>query len=73
MRPYCVPNLSAGKYVAKKAKTEGYYSAVIVPKALEIGPQLQKTFATAYKKLVRLLKKAFKTKLFLIAQYLSHR
>ncbi|MEH6656889.1 hypothetical protein [Leeuwenhoekiella marinoflava] len=59
MRPYCVPTLSAGKYVAKKAKTEGYYSAVIVPKALEIGPQLQKTFAMAYKKVGQVIKESF--------------
>lgn len=51
---YYVPTLSAGKYVAEKAKIEGYYPAVIVPKALEIGPQLQKTFAMAYKKGVKI-------------------
>lgn len=49
-----VPTMSAGKYVAEKAKIEGYYPAVIVPKALEIGPQLQKTFAKAYKKGVKI-------------------
>ena len=47
---YYVPTLSAGKYVAEKAKIEGYYPKIIVPKALAIGPQLQKTFAKAYKK-----------------------
>ncbi|PHQ29946.1 metal-dependent hydrolase family protein [Leeuwenhoekiella nanhaiensis] len=47
---YYVPTLSAGKYVADKALIKGYYPEVIVPKALEIGPQLQKTFAMAYKK-----------------------
>ena len=47
---YYVPTLSAGKYVAEKAKIKDYYPAIIVPKALEIGPQLQKTFAMAYKK-----------------------
>lgn len=47
---YYVPTLSAGKYVAEKAKIEGYYPKIIVPKALAIGPQLQKTFANAYKK-----------------------
>ena len=51
---YYVPTLSAGKYVAEKAKIEGYYPAIIVPKALEIGPQLQKTFAKAYKKGVKI-------------------
>ncbi|MGB3775490.1 MAG: amidohydrolase family protein, partial [Leeuwenhoekiella sp.] len=47
---YYVPTLSAGKYVAEKAKIDGYYPKIIVPKALAIGPQLQKTFAKAYKK-----------------------
>lgn len=47
---YMVPTISAGKYVAEKAKIEGFYPAIIVPKALEVGPQLQGTFAKAYKK-----------------------
>ena len=47
---YLVPTLSAGKYVAEKAKEEGYYPAIIVPKALEIGSQIQDMFSRAYKK-----------------------
>ena len=47
---FYVPTLSAGKYVAEKAKIKGYYPEIIVPKALEIGPQLQTTFGKAYKK-----------------------
>jgi imidazolonepropionase-like amidohydrolase len=47
---YLVPTISAGKYVAEKAKIEGFYPAIIVPKALEVGPQLQGTFAKAYKR-----------------------
>ncbi|MAZ27882.1 MAG: amidohydrolase [Cytophagaceae bacterium] len=47
---YYVPTISAGMYVADKAKIDGYYPAIIVPKALEIGPQIQNTFARAYKK-----------------------
>jgi len=46
---YLVPTISAGKYVMEKAKEPGYFPAVIVPKALEIGPQIQETFAKAYK------------------------
>lgn len=46
---YLVPTISAGKFVAEKAKIDGYYPAVIVPKALHIGPQLKATFAKAYK------------------------
>jgi len=46
---YLVPTISAGKYVAEKAKVEGYYPAIIVPKALEIGSQIQDMFSRAYK------------------------
>jgi|TARA_R100000479_G_scaffold168753_1_gene109969 imidazolonepropionase-like amidohydrolase len=46
---YLVPTISAGKYVAEKAKVEGYYPAIIVPKALEIGSQIQDMFGRAYK------------------------
>lgn len=47
---YYVPTISAGKYVAEKAKVKGFYPEIIVPKALEIGPQIQNTFKKAYKK-----------------------
>jgi len=49
-KTFYVPTLSAGKFVAEKAQINGYYPAIIVPKALAIGPQLEKTFAQAYKK-----------------------
>ncbi len=51
---YFVPTISAGKFVAEKAKEEGYFPAIIVPKALAIGPQIQETFAKAYKKGVKI-------------------
>jgi len=47
---YLVPTISAGKFVARKAKIDGFYPSVIVPKALAIGPKLQSTFAEAYKR-----------------------
>ncbi|WP_339699223.1 amidohydrolase family protein [uncultured Marixanthomonas sp.] len=47
---YLVPTISAGKYVAEKAKVKGYYPAIIVPKALEIGSQIQDMFGRALKK-----------------------
>ena len=47
---YLVPTISAGKYVADKAKVDGYYPSIIVPKALEIGSQIQNMFSRAYKK-----------------------
>lgn len=45
---YLVPTLSAGRFVAEKAKIPGFYPPVIVPKALRIGPRIQKTFTEAY-------------------------
>ena len=46
---YYIPTISAGMFVAAKAKEQGYYPQIIVPKALEIGPRLLNTFTTAYK------------------------
>lgn len=51
---YYVPTISAGKFVAEKAKEPGYYHPLVVPKALEIGPQVQKTFGEAYKRGVKI-------------------
>ena len=46
---YYIPTISAGMFVAEKAKEDGYYPPIIVPKALEIGPQILKTFSKALK------------------------
>ncbi len=46
---YYVPTISAGKFVAEKAKIDGYFPAVVRPKAAAIGPQIQDTFARALK------------------------
>lgn len=47
---YLVPTITAGKEVETKAKVKGYYPDIVVPKALAVGPQIQGTFARAYKK-----------------------
>ena len=47
---YYIPTLSAGSYVAEKALIPNYYPAIVVPKALAIGPKIKATFAKAYKK-----------------------
>ncbi|CAM1362071.1 metal-dependent hydrolase family protein [Tenacibaculum xiamenense] len=47
---YLVPTITAGKEVEEKAKIRGFYPAIVVPKALAVGPQIQGTFAKAYKK-----------------------
>ncbi|MFT5436521.1 MAG: imidazolonepropionase-like amidohydrolase [Ulvibacter sp.] len=46
---YLVPTLSAGRYVAQKAKIKGYYPEIIIPKIIEIDAQLRATFAMVYK------------------------
>ncbi|WP_293871219.1 amidohydrolase family protein [Flavobacterium sp.] len=47
---YLVPTIIAGKTVEENAKKTNYYPAIIVPKALSIGPRIQATFAKAYKR-----------------------
>ncbi|MCV6628882.1 MAG: amidohydrolase family protein [Flavobacteriaceae bacterium] len=46
---YLVATISAGKQVALKADEKGFYPAVVAKKAKEVGPQIQNTFARAYK------------------------
>ena len=47
---YLVPTITAGKEVSEKARIENYYPELVVPKALEIGPQIQEKFGQAYRK-----------------------
>jgi imidazolonepropionase-like amidohydrolase len=51
---FFVPTISAGKFVAEQAKVPGYYHPLVVPKALEIGPQIQQTFSKAYRRGVKI-------------------
>ena len=44
-----VPTIHAGRFVAEKAKVDGYYPDIVRPKAARIGSQIQATFARAYK------------------------
>jgi imidazolonepropionase-like amidohydrolase len=46
---WLVPTIIAGKSTADSAKIPGYYSDIVTPKALATGPQIQNTFAKAYK------------------------
>ncbi len=46
---YYVPTIIAGKSVSDSAKINGYFPPAIARKALEVGPQVQQTFAKAYK------------------------
>ncbi len=49
-----VPTISAGRFVADKAREPDYYSALVRPKAAAIGPLMQATLARAYKAGVRI-------------------
>ena len=51
---YYVPTISAGKFVVEKAKIPGYFPAVVVPKALMVGPIIQATFQRAYQSGVKI-------------------
>lgn len=46
---FYVPTISAGKFVAAKAAIDGYFSELVRPKALAIGPLMQDTFSKAHK------------------------
>ena len=45
---YYVPTIYAGRFVADKAKLDGYFPAVVRPKAAAIGPLIQATFQRAH-------------------------
>ncbi|MEO1412560.1 MAG: amidohydrolase family protein [Bacteroidota bacterium] len=51
---YYVPTISAGNFVAEKAKIPGFYPDVVVPKALAIGPAIKSTFTKAYRRGVKI-------------------
>lgn len=46
---YYVPTILAGKFVADKAKIDGYFPELVRPKAAAIGPLIQNTFEKAHK------------------------
>ncbi|HEU0306256.1 MAG TPA: amidohydrolase family protein, partial [Lysobacter sp.] len=49
-----VPTISAGRFVADKAKTEGYFPEIVRPKAVRVGAQIQDTAAKAYRSGVKI-------------------
>ena len=51
---WLVPTITAGKSTADSAKIPGYYTEIVTPKALATGPQIQNTFAKAYKEGVKI-------------------
>jgi imidazolonepropionase-like amidohydrolase len=52
---FLVPTISAGRWVNDQAQDPTFFPAVVRPKALEVGAQIQKTFAKAYKSGVKIL------------------
>ncbi len=46
---WLVPTITAGKSTGDSAKIPGYYSDIVTPKALVVGPRIQATFTKAYK------------------------
>jgi imidazolonepropionase-like amidohydrolase len=49
-----VPTLYAGRFVAEKAKIDGYFPDIVRPKAARIGAQIQDTAAKAYRNGVKI-------------------
>jgi imidazolonepropionase-like amidohydrolase len=49
-----VPTISAGKFVAEKSKIDGFYPAVVRPKAARIGALIQDTFGRAWRSGVKI-------------------
>jgi imidazolonepropionase-like amidohydrolase len=52
---FYVPTISAGRWVAEKAKDPAFFPTVVRPKAQAVGPQIDATFAKAYKAGVKIL------------------
>ena len=49
-----VPTISAGRFVADKAKEDGYFPDIVRPKAARVGALIQQTFANAHRAGVRI-------------------
>jgi imidazolonepropionase-like amidohydrolase len=52
---YYVPTISAGRWVYEQAQDPDFFPPIVRPKALEVGPQIQRTFARAYKAGVKIM------------------
>ena len=51
---YYVPTISAGEFVAEKAKIDNYFPEIVRPKAASVGPQIGNTFNKAYRRGVKI-------------------
>ncbi len=52
---FYVPTISAGRWVYDQAQDPTFFPPIVRPKALQVGPQIQNTFAKAYKAGVKIL------------------
>jgi len=52
---YYVPTISAGRWVYEQAQDPDFFPPIVRPKALEVGPQIQRTFSRAYKSGVKIM------------------
>jgi imidazolonepropionase-like amidohydrolase len=51
---YYVPTISAGEFVAEKAKIDNFFPEIVRPKAASVGPQISGTFKQAYERGVKI-------------------
>src|SRR6056300_1016247 len=51
---FYVPTISAGEFVAEKAKINNYFPEIVRPKAASVGPQIGNTFNKAYRRGVKI-------------------
>ncbi|MFM7433817.1 MAG: amidohydrolase family protein, partial [Gammaproteobacteria bacterium] len=52
---YYVPTITAGRWVFDRSKEDDFFPTLVRPKAAAIGPQIQGTFAKAYKAGVKIV------------------
>jgi imidazolonepropionase-like amidohydrolase len=52
---FYVATISAGRWVFDRAQDPNFFPTLVRPKALEVGPQIQRTFAKAYKAGVKIM------------------
>ena len=50
-----VPTITAGQWVFDRSQEEGFFPQVVRPKAAMVGPQIQSTFAKAYRAGVKIM------------------
>ncbi len=52
---FYVPTISAGRWVYEQAQDPDFFPPIVRPKALAVGPQIQRTFGKAYQAGVKIM------------------